>query len=254
MLPVAWNAWWMHVGQPGGNPAGYYPPVYTGPWESFAGDVTLFYFLLPYLEQTNLYAPGNGVQLVLLSSAAILSGPPRRSRPSFPRWIPARQNYQDLAYSWLQNNETMPWSATSCHAANFQVFGGARGGNPASYAGWGGTYMLHTIPDGLSKTIFFPENLMVYGAQLRQPVGRTAAGMPTTLPSLPAFPDRRPLFRVQPTQTNCDHTLATAFTSSGILVALGDMAASATWSTGISSTTWGYAVDPADGHVLGSDW
>jgi prepilin-type N-terminal cleavage/methylation domain-containing protein len=32
MLPCAWNAWWMHVGQQGGNPAGYYPPVYTGPW------------------------------------------------------------------------------------------------------------------------------------------------------------------------------------------------------------------------------
>jgi type II secretory pathway pseudopilin PulG len=40
MLPCAWNPWWAHVGQSGGNPAGYDPPVYTGPWQTFTGDVT----------------------------------------------------------------------------------------------------------------------------------------------------------------------------------------------------------------------
>jgi prepilin-type N-terminal cleavage/methylation domain-containing protein len=63
MLPVAWNAWWMHVGQPGGNPAGYDPPVYTGPWQTFSGDVTLFYHLLPFLDQDPLYQAGGGTQL-----------------------------------------------------------------------------------------------------------------------------------------------------------------------------------------------
>jgi prepilin-type N-terminal cleavage/methylation domain-containing protein len=247
MLPVAWNAWWMHVGQPGGNPAGYYPPVYTGPWESFAGDVTLFYFLLPYLEQTNLYAPGNGVQLFCYPGGNPLWTTPVKTYVA--PLDPSPQNYQDLAYSWLQNNETMEWSATS-YAANFQVFG-VRGGNPYSYAGWGGTYVLNTIPDGLSNTIFFTEKLMVCGnyGSLWAHGGWDA----DYAPFFASISGPSALFQVQPSQTSCDHTLATAFTPSGILVALGDGSVRNV-STGISSTTWGYAVDPADGHVLGSDW
>ena len=35
MLPCAWNAWWMHVGDPNGNQTGYINGTYKGPWKTY---------------------------------------------------------------------------------------------------------------------------------------------------------------------------------------------------------------------------
>jgi hypothetical protein len=60
-------------------------------------------------------------------------------------------------------------------------------------------------------------------------------------------------FQTGVTQNNCDVSLAHALTASGCQVAMGDGSVRMV-SSSVSSTTWGYAVDPADGQVLGSDW
>jgi prepilin-type N-terminal cleavage/methylation domain-containing protein len=51
----------------------------------------------------------------------------------------------------------------------------------------------------------------------------------------------------------CDPVRVQGFSAGGILVGLGDGSVRAV-SPGVSQVTWGRAVDPADGGVLGSDW
>jgi prepilin-type N-terminal cleavage/methylation domain-containing protein len=249
MLPCAWNAWWMHVGQPGGNPAGY-PPVYTGPWQTFVGDVTLFYHLLPFLEQAAMYQAANGQQLFSYPS-------------NIPLWTmslktfvapadPSPQKTMNLAYSWLNGNNPTAWSCSS-YAYNFQVFG-VRGGNPNSYAGWGTTYTLQTIPDGTSQTILLAEKLMYCtNAPNKGNLLFHGGWDPTLAPAFASLSGPTAKFQTGVTQQNCNYQLAHAFSASGILVAMGD-GSSRTVNPSISVTTWGQAVDPADGSVLGSDW
>ena len=56
-----------------------------------------------------------------------------------------------------------------------------------------------------------------------------------------------------PTQANCDPTLPTAFSSSGILVAMGDGSVHSV-SSSCSAASWGAAVFPADGNIPGNDF
>jgi prepilin-type N-terminal cleavage/methylation domain-containing protein len=251
MLPCAWNAWWMHQGQPGGSPAAYVPPRYTGPWQTFNGDVTVFYHLLPYVEQDALHAPGGGTQL--FSSA---------NGGSLPVWTakvdlfkapndPSPQDFRAISYWWLQGGVNTNWAATS-YASNFQVFG-VRGGNAYDYGAWGTTYQVSTIPDGSSNTIFFAEKLMYCRNQDRGNLLFLGGWDPTQTPTFAALTSPGTKFQTGVTQQNCNEDLATAFSASGILVSLGD-GSTRTVSPGVTAATWGMAVDPADGLVLGSDW
>jgi prepilin-type N-terminal cleavage/methylation domain-containing protein len=249
MLPVGWNAWWMHVGQVGGNPAGYDPPAYEGPWQTFQGDVTLFYHLLPFLDQDPLYAAGGGEQLFSYPGGNRLW---TMNLPIFQAPLdPSPVAFFNLAYNWLEANATLPWACGS-YAANFQVFG-VRNGNPNSYDGWGGTFTVTTIPDGTSNTILFAEKMMLCENTKSANLWIHGGWDPTYAPFFAAVSGAGAKFQVMPTQLNCDGTLATAFSSSGILVGLGDGSVRSV-AADVSQKTWQYAVDPADGNNLGTDW
>jgi prepilin-type N-terminal cleavage/methylation domain-containing protein len=249
-IPVAWNAWWMHVGEPGGNPAGYDPPVYRGPWECFNGDATLFYYLLPYIEQTALYNESNGQTLFSYSASGSSLWTTQLKVFQAPL-DPSPANYLNISYSWLQSNASTPWAGCS-YAANFQVFG-VRGGNPNSYAGWGGTYTLITVPDGLTNTIFYAEKLMLCNATSSGNLWAHGGWDSTYAPFFASTSGVGAKFQVAPTQANCQGNLATAFTVGGILVGLGD-GSTRMVNPSINQTTWQAAVDPADGVLLGPDW
>jgi prepilin-type N-terminal cleavage/methylation domain-containing protein len=249
-LPVAWNAWWMHVGEPGGNPAGYDPPVYRGPWETFNGDATLFYYLLPYIEQTNLYNEGNGTQLFSYAANGDRLWTTQLKVFQAPL-DPSPGKTYTISYSWLENNAQLAWACGS-YAANFQVFG-VRGGNPNSYSGWGTNYRLQTIPDGSSNTIFYAEKLMICNNTNSANLWAHGGWNPTYGPYFAATSGVGAKFQVSPTQQNCQGNLATAYTPSGVLVCMGDGSVRSV-SPGVSQATWQNAVDPADGQVLGNDW
>jgi len=249
MLPVAWNAWWMHVGQPGGNPNGYYPPAYTGPWQSFNGDVTLYYHLMPFVEQDALYQPGRGEQLFSYAgSTKVWTAKLKAFRSPLDT---SGQDYLSINYGWLEGGANSDWSLTS-YAFNFQVFG-VRGGNAYSYNGWGGTYRIDTIPDGSSNTIFFAEKLMYCQAQNRGNLLFHGGWDATRAPMFAGLTSANTKFQPGGKQSTCNRAVAHALTSAGCLVGMGDGSVRSV-SAGVSSTTWGYAVDPADGQVLGSDW
>ena len=249
-LPVAWNAWWMHVGEPGGNPAGYDPPVYYGPWESFDGDVVLYYYLLPFLEQNAMFDASKGVQLFSYVGGAPPAGRvwTTQMKVFMAPADPSTQPTQDLAYNWLEGGGITPWSCTS-YAYNFQVFA-LRGGNPLNYSGWGGNYTISTIPDGSSNTIFLTEKMMYCQGEgnLTFHGGWTGGiNAPTFAASGPAK------FQVGANSANCNPRLAHQFTPGGILTLLGDASVRSV-SASVSVNTWNMATDPADGGVLGGDW
>jgi len=149
------------------------------------------------------------------------------------------------------------------------------------------------ITDGLSTTIFFAERYAICGPSngatgsqyvqhIWQEDGQDSG--PTTWVNngnawfSPSFwsnnpytshPEKNvanypwsymPLFQVRPlvgnftlAQGGCDPTRLQSLTASGLQVAMGDGSVRNV-SPSISQRTWGYAVDPGDGFVLGSDW
>jgi prepilin-type N-terminal cleavage/methylation domain-containing protein len=62
-----------------------------------------------------------------------------------------------------------------------------------------------------------------------------------------------PVPQVKPTVRNCDPLRVQGFSSSGVMVGLGDGSVRLV-SGSISQSTWGRAVDPQDGLPLGNDW
>src|SRR5262249_38189730 len=61
------------------------------------------------------------------------------------------------------------------------------------------------------------------------------------------------LFQQKPVKALCDPLRLQSFSLGGIMVGLGDGSVRGI-STGVSAVTWGRAIDPSDGLVLGNDW
>jgi prepilin-type N-terminal cleavage/methylation domain-containing protein len=242
-LPVGWNCWWHHKPEVAGA---WIQGWYKGPWQSKVGDVTVFYHLLPYVEQDALYKAGNGQQLfsyaggqrVWTQKLKVLRAPNDPQPESF-----------DLSYGWLEGGATTPW-ATASYAANFQVFG-KRGGSWSDPTHWQSTMKVNTLQDGSSNTMLFAEKLSV--CRDRANLAMHGGWWVEMAPFFGAYYGPFAKFQVQPTQQNCDKYLPTAFSAGGILVAMGD-GSSRTVSPGVSVDTWGRATDPSDGLLLGQDW
>jgi prepilin-type N-terminal cleavage/methylation domain-containing protein len=237
---------------------------------------TVFFHLLPYLEQDNLY------------KSAVTTGPnpfgqnPGANQPYYsstsglgtPAFVGVRplkvlvcpsdftctpQPYTDLVYGYQ-------WS-TSSYAANFLVFGQAD--SNGTFFGYQGTASIpRSFPDGTSNTILFTERYAVCISNTI-PLSRACLWdwweLATTVPGHDYYPfignqtsngdnvGPGAIFQVQPAQGNCDASRASTAHTGGIQVALADgsvrnLAAS------MSGTTWWAAVTPAGGEVLGSDW
>jgi prepilin-type N-terminal cleavage/methylation domain-containing protein len=238
------------------TPDTYYPsdpkPVQVG---------TVFYFLLPYIEQDSVYRaqailhPDSwwcGYTIKTYNCPADPSSPgdgyPDHVRPRY-------------GTSYAPNEAVFAYGLT--------IKPSWRNGhiNPVAR-------IPTTFQDGTSNTIVFAEKYMICGP--RQ--GRLAAfyygetclncGSPGTyagacnrLGSDTTYVGSPPMFynslilppQNKPPMTNCNPCMLQGMYPSGILVGLGDGSARLV-STGISQQTWINAVQPADGNVLGSDW
>ena len=152
-LPVAWNAWWMHKGEPESNPGAWqYGPPAAG-WGTKVGDTTLHYHLLPFLEQDAIYKAGNGQQLFSYPGGA--RAWTLKLNKVFRSPTDPSQDTVSISYDWLEGNAKTDWATTS-YAGNYQVFG-KRGGSPSNSNDWSTGYKIDTLPDGSSQTIFFAE-------------------------------------------------------------------------------------------------
>jgi hypothetical protein len=183
---------------------------------------TLFFHILPYLEQQNIYQQAQGD-------------------------VNKNATYSVVIPTYLNPNDTSAppqfrykgWLATSSYAANWMVFGHAEGGTasiPASF------------PDGTSNTIVFAERYQMCNGN---PCAWGYSSLYTWAPMFAFYSKGK--FQSAPKQEECNPALPQSADSAGIQVALGDGSARLV-NESISSETWWNATDPADGNPLGSDW
>jgi prepilin-type N-terminal cleavage/methylation domain-containing protein len=210
------------------NIAGTYntqlPPSY-GPFPSVSGpNGSLFCFLLPFVEQENLYNqsnPGPGGYFGGVGANNVLNPIMVTVKPYVAPGDPT-------------NNANLMPGLTS-YASNFLVFGTTGARLPASFL------------DGTSNTVVLMERYALANGT----AGMTQhywSGFYNSLAPTPASG-----FQLAPTQANANDGLPQGFSAGGMQVALGDGSVRGV-SSGVSFTTWYLACNPADGMVLPSDW
>jgi prepilin-type N-terminal cleavage/methylation domain-containing protein len=246
-----------------------------------AGWGTLFFHLLPFIEQDNLYKSGR------MTGANSLGQNPGPDQPYYsgeagagtPDYVgthivktyvcPSDPSvtgggiYTDSLYG-------LQWGS-SCYAGNFLVFGLYDSATyqplaPFSYSYQGAGRIPVTFQDGTSNTILYAEK---YARCETDQFGirrgtmwdwwETAGWVYHPLFAWQTWwgtgagPQSK--FQVQPTPYigNCDPARAATAHGGGILVGLGD-ASVRSLSPGMSDTTWWAACTPAGGESLPPDW
>jgi len=186
-------------------------------------DGTLHFYLLPFIEQDNLYKNAtNG--------------------PGFSVWV--NNTHATVVKTYVCPNDNsggkfpvyQDWLATTNYACNFMVFGLGGASIPASF------------PDGTSNTMVLAERYQVCN---QTPAGWAYSGETEWSPIFAYSSYAR--FQVQPSQENCNPSLPQSIHGGGIQVGLGDGSVRLV-SNDITAQTWYYACTPAGGEVLGSDW
>lgn len=196
---------------------------------------TLQYFLLPFLEQQNLY------NSVTTSSDMAMNSPLKVYMAPADPTMPA---------SGIVSMLGDPYGGCS-YASNYLVFSNTPGGSARIPA---------TFSDGTSNTIVLmdrytacPMAMMAQGWQM---------GMCGNPPSWPFYPGgmdtmatfpNLPLPQMAPSMNMCDPTLVQSFYVSGIMVGLGDGSVRLV-SSGISPYSWNLALNPNDGQTFDNSW
>jgi type II secretory pathway pseudopilin PulG len=183
---------------------------------------TLFFHILPFIEQQNIYQKAEG-DVNKFATYGIV--------------IPTYLNRNDK--SAPPDDRWKGWLATSNYAANWMVFGNTLGGTASIPA---------TFPDGTSNTIVFAERYQMCNGN---PCAWGYSSLYYWAPMFAFYSKGK--FQNAPKQADCNPALAQAIDPSGIQVALADGSARMV-SENISSETWWNATDPADGNPLGPDW
>jgi prepilin-type N-terminal cleavage/methylation domain-containing protein len=215
---------------------GWFPHTnFGGTWQP-APHGTSQYFLLPFMEQTNLYNKTSSY-----------------SRNMLP--VPVKTYIAPGDPSMPSNYLTWQNRPASSYASNGFVFGDEGGGARLGYAvpnGNGGyARLLGTIPDGTSNTIAYGERFAVCNQDGGQHTWAEDQQQENTI-SPYIFTAQLPYFNAN-YNTNCNSYLYGTFYSAGVIVSLMDGSVRMV-SSGVSAGTWYNAMMPNDGNVLGPDW
>jgi type II secretory pathway pseudopilin PulG len=195
------------------------------------GDGTVFFSILPYVEQGNLY-----------NQALIVEGVPTyRGDIVQDKVIKVYVSPADPAGGKEPVHDG--WLSKSNYAANFQVFGDPRTNSLAGQARYPAS-----ITDGTANTIFFAQRYQLCGGD------PCAWGYSSGTAWAPAFAYlSKGKFQVRPVAERCDSSLAQGLHPEGIEVGMGDGSVRLV-GTNVSPQTWWSACTPAGGEVLGADW
>jgi type II secretory pathway pseudopilin PulG len=181
---------------------------------------TVFFYLLPFLEQNELYQKAEGY----VSKNGTWSVPHRVFTCPSDSSAPADHRFKG-------------WLATSNYAANYLVFK------------QGGSRIPATFQDGLSVTIIFSERYQMCNGQ------PNAWGYPALYSWAPMFMFYdQGKYQDRPNQHDCNPALAqNVHSGRGIPVGMGDGSVRF-MNDWISPETWYHACDPNDGKALGPDF
>jgi type II secretory pathway pseudopilin PulG len=208
---------------------GYYPKAVEA---EKTGLGTLFFHILPYIEQDNLY------QASLDKDSKMYSV---WNNGTYARLI---RTYVCPAEFVNPRGMFEDWLATTNYAANFEVFG-----NPAAENRLQGAARFPaSITDGTSNTVFFTERYQICNGD---PTGWGYTGDSVRVPGYGMF---GPVYlQVMPAPKECEPGTPQSLHPSGINAGLGDGSVRFVNSK-ISWETWRAATTPSGGEVLGADW
>jgi hypothetical protein len=209
---------------------GKFPPL-VGDFPNEKAHGTVFFHMLPYVEQDPLYNSSEG-----------------EGKGHFSIWN--NGIYSKVVDLFLcpadisgdKDKRYEGWLALSSYAANFLVFG-----DPVNKT-MQGSSTIASITDGLSNTIFFAERYQICNGT---PNGWGYAGESLQAPAFGYLSYSK--FQDQPAQKDCDATLTQAIHPGGIMVALGDGSVRSV-RLDLSPDTWWKAIVPDDGLPLDRDW
>jgi prepilin-type N-terminal cleavage/methylation domain-containing protein len=215
---------------------GQIPPVAGAFPVGSANSGTLFYYLLPEIEQGALYsASGSGG--VHSASNAVPGGTRAYGVVQKTYLCPADPS----APPGNVHNSGLNTQATSNYAANARVF----------VAGAG---IPRSIPDGTTNTILIAERYQVCNGEWFY---WGVAPVPITKPPMYFVPTSGVPFQIAPPPsggtTPCTLTRANTPHTGGMQTGLADGSVR-TLGSGITLATYRAACEPADGAVLGGDW
>lgn len=236
------------------------PPMYCG--AGFASPYspgstgTVLFFLLPFVEQDNLY-------LVQGQNGTTAYGPTPPG-PAFPEIVTVYRSPMDYSagssagtVSITSAGAANPWGISN-YAANFQVFGGGA-------TGWDRVARIPlTFKDGTSNTILFATRLSTCNNGTI--AGGTAWAAPPSYTDglTPPYPSFMPMFaaqaspnipapQLQPVDGLCNYTAAHAFSSGGAQVVMGDGSARNV-NARIDQLTWNNLCTPAARDYVPGEW
>jgi type II secretory pathway pseudopilin PulG len=194
------------------------PTVGSLPNAKPATQGSLFFYLLPYIEQNNLYAQAGGNVWKNGTYGTVIA----TFLSPEDKFAPPGNLYKD-------------WLATSNYADNWLVFkdGGTRFAN---------------ITDGTSNTIMLAER---YQMCQGHPCAWGYSSLYYWAPMFAYYSKGK--FQATPTPAECDPALAQSLDVAGIQVGMCDGSVRVI-SDRVSPQTWWYACGPADGQILGADF
>ena len=233
---------------------GRLPPLVGRYPQGVGNSNTLPFWLLPYIEQDNLYkaaANGAGSYDAFLNNV-YLTPVKVYQCPSDPSSVNGT----------IQDGNLNGWAVTN-YVPNAQVFA-YTDGNWNVYNSEGAARIPGTFQDGTSNTVVFAEK---FGVCNNPSINKTAGSAwaryspnPSTYGPYFAYGSKDlvgPMysFQVQPTpySGNCDFRLPSTGHTGGMVVGMGDGSVRMV-SAGVSPATWWAACTPAGGEVLGEDW
>jgi prepilin-type N-terminal cleavage/methylation domain-containing protein len=228
------------------------------PGVAYVNNGNTFYWLLPFIEQDNLYKlhppqyawyiPGGTVAAGWTSTDTGDPGP--IVNQTIKTYLCPADGTNVPVQMW-----TGGWAAGN-YVANWQVFS-----NPTPATSWDTSVpprIPASIPDGTSNTIFFAEKIARCpdsGGNTYSPLWGHGSWDYNWMPAFMTWVESGPNvgFQVQPRPGTCDHFRASSPHTAGMNVALGDGSVRFV-SQGVSTTTFWYACTPNGGETLGSDW
>ncbi len=225
---------------------GWYPNI-NGP-SAYNGYGGALYLLYPFVEATNEY------NLSLIQPGQPW-GQPASVGPTYEMWASEfwSGTYRVPKVFLCPSDPTYPiapWiqGMAQNYGPNCLVF-------PDDWSGQPPRKFPAGIPDGTSNTVFFSEKYAhCYGVPSH---GTIAAIQHDNVLYDVAYGyvpgPSTSYFQVQPKPNLCDNARASSGHTGGVIAGMGDGSVRFV-AQGMSPTTWYYALTPAGGEVLGSDW